>query len=332
MSKKVKVYLNKDHARNRLLIRPQNLYAVMTLNWLFDPAGSGLPPELVEKIYDDHRQLRLEFKEEAVESKFHVLYVSVEDVEETIYLMQAISVFNRVAEVPVSIYCSKKAYREVKAYSNDHIDFYVRGQQRPAIPPVDLVITFGPGALHFIRQGIPVMIIGPYGFGGLVTPEFLPFLVRCGFMGRPGGSYSEPIPEAIVREELLQIKCNKLSTVAIALRDAASKLPFLPLSGCNEVVKRAKQLHRRLYNKTMRRQLVPRIASNVEMERRGELCYVKRKCINDTLAVINHKKLVFFNKIDANADCSVLHAQSGLTEEDFWKYIYVFWEKKIIVF
>src|ERR1700722_6401053 len=197
-----KVHLNRELSKNCLLINPKDCYAVLTLNWLFDALQSGLPPELVEKLYDDHNGLLVEAPIQPGESgDFRVLYVSVDDTEEPVHLRRVIAAMNLITQMSLSIYCSKKLHRVVKDFANEHIQFVDKkeGHRVPTPLYADLVITFGPGALHFIRQEIPVMIVGPYGYGGVVTAGFLPYPPRNGFMGRPGGTYGEMIPAAIVQ-------------------------------------------------------------------------------------------------------------------------------------
>jgi hypothetical protein len=336
-SKGFKVHLHREFTKNCVLISPEDLYAVLTLNWMFDAGQSGLPAELVEKIYDDHNGLQVLADQGSGSDDFRIVYVSVGDPEDPVHLLRFISVMNRVTQVAISIYCSRDLYLKVKDYINENIQFVFkkegRGLRRPVELHYDLVITFGPGALHFIRQGIPVMIIGPYGFGGMVLPENLPYLVRDGFMGRPGGSYGEMIPSGIVQDELLHLKINRpLPAFLQQLRECVSELPFKPLSASGELIERARRLKQQLHDRDARWQLKPRIASNVEIVKKDELSYMKRLYIHDTLAVVNSKKLPFLPYIDAQENCSTLYAKSALSKTDFWKYIYMLWEKKIIVF
>jgi hypothetical protein len=67
----------------------------------------------------------------------------------------------------------------------------------------------------------PALIMALCGMG--LSPEFLPWLLRDGFMGRPGGTYGEPIPAALVREELLNVKTNPPSPVAPKLTAGVRK-------------------------------------------------------------------------------------------------------------
>jgi len=332
-----RVHLHREFTKNCVLISPANLYAVLTLNWMLDAGQSGLPVELVEKIYDDHNGLQIVADQGSGRDEFRVVYVSVDDPEQPVHLLRLISVLNRVTQVSISIYCSGDVYLQVKDYANENIQFVIkkegRGLRRPVILHYDLVITFGPGALHFIRQGIPVMIIGPYGFGGEVSPEYLPHFIRDGFMGRPGGNGGEIIPAGIVQEELLYLKVNRpLPSFLQQLRELVSELPFKPLSARDHLVQRARRFKQQLYDRDARWQLKPRIASNIEIVQKSELSYIQRMYINDTLAVVNSKKLPFLHHIDSQEDCTALHARSSLSKSDFWKYIYMFWEKKIIVF
>jgi hypothetical protein len=334
-SKQFNVYIHKDLSEDWRIVPTDGLYGVLTLNWLFDSKRCGIPPELVENMYDDHDGLAIQRKGE--DDSFSVLYISVDDVSESMHLLQAISVLNWISQMSISIYCSKERYKEVKGFANDNIAFILKGavSKHDAMlhEQFDLVMTFGPGALHFIRLGLPVILLGPYGYGGLVDPDTFPDLVRCGFLGRPGGMYGETIPAEIIQEELLFLKANRPSTETLEqVKKIAMGLPAKPGSESNSLIKIRKQLKKDLFNKATRGQFKPKIASNIKIIQKNDVSYVKRLYINDTLAELSPKKLPFFEKIDSSRNCIYLQEHSNMSREEFWRCMYMLWDKKIVVF
>lgn len=336
-SKKPIIYIHKDLSRNYALLNLRNLYGVLTVNWLFDAGLSGIPPEMVEKIYDDHAGLSLS---QSGEHPLNILYVSVEDTEEAAQLVRIISIMNSITQIPFSIYCSALRHSQVKNYANQHITFIIRSDVSPRsarkTPPLlnyNMVMTYGSGTLHFIRQGIPVMITGAYGFGGTIIPENFPYLLKNGFMGRCGGTYLEIIPSEIVQETLMHIRKNGHSETDLQqIRAMANDLPYKPLSAAGISVQKAQDLYRKLNNTKTRWQLKPKLSSNIEIHHKDGLTYIKRAYINDTLAVADPIHFQFLNTLTGHEDCASLQANTQLSKTDFWDYMYMLWSKKIIIF
>lgn len=323
------VYFHKDLSRNTAIINPRDLYGVLTVNWLFDAAQSGIPPELVDRLYEDHQGMLITSQSGSTPLK--VLYVSVEDTDEAMHLLRVISIMNAITQVSFSVYCSKQRHMEVRDVANDHISFILRN--KPLRLSYDLVITFGPGILHFIRQEIPVMVAGCHGYGGIVRPENFPFLLKEGFLGRYGGAFLEKIPFEAVQRELLTIKkYGYPATDLCRLKEIAAPLDCTPVSRADMLIQKAGELRRRLYHRKERWQLKPKLASNVSVVSKNGLSYMRRTNINDTIAVADPEKFQFLNRLKGDENCASLHIRFRMEESEFWDYLHTLWDKKIIVF
>jgi|GEM_PF-1061022 len=341
VSGKNDVYLHKAVSKNHHIIDTRHLLAVLTVNWLFDPIFSGIPPELVQKTYDDHEGLQITPESTPGAPPKKIIYISVDDQEQTAHLLQVISFMNTLPDISFTIYCPEEQQHKLKPFVNNHISFLIkktrtwglRGSSSRAALRFDGVMTFGSGVLHFLRQGIPVWIAGPYGWGGLVGTDNFPHLVKRGFMGRPGAVYGEAIPASIVNEEFTSIqKRPPPPEILEQVKHLAEEVDSIPLSTAKDWIRQAKKAKKALYDNEGRWQLRPRIASHIALVSNDGLIYCQRQTIHDTLAVVNCRRVNFLERIDGNKDCAALFAYSGMTIPAFWTQLYTLWDKKIIIF
>jgi hypothetical protein len=333
--KDISVFLHNDLSKDLLLLPLKDLYAVISLNWRFDPLRSGIPPELVEKMYDDYQGLTVEKAAVSETAVLQILYISAGSGEEGIQLLQVISLMNLIPGVVFTVCCQDAAIGQLRTYANEHIQFIrmprAGVKDKMLSGAYHLVMTFGPGALHFLRQGMPVLVAGPRGFGGLVLKENFPGLLFDSFMGRPGGNLQEPLPPLIVQEEL-QYWQQEIGSLQDEVIIEAKKVYHRPISAADEVRGKAISLFRTLQHREDRRGLKPRLASNIEFVRKAPAVYLRRKGVGDTIAVIDETKSGFMEKLTGTKDCSELQSLSGLKEKQFWEYMYQLWDQKIIVF
>jgi len=341
ISGKNEVYLHKAVSKNHQVIDTRRLVAVLTLNWLFDPIFSGIPPELVQKTHDDHEGLQIISKNIPGAPPKKIIYISVDDPEQTAHLLHVISFMNALPDLSFTIYCLEEQQNRLKPFVNNHISFLIKKTKTWRLhnsPPqatlyFDGVMTFGSGALHFLRQGIPVWIAGPYGWGGLVDTDNFPHLAKRGFMGRPGAAYGEDIPVSIVNEEFAFIQKKPPQPEALdQIKKNAEKVDSVPLSKAKDWIKQTRKSKRSIYDNEARWQLRPKIASHIALVGNNGVIYCQRQGIHDTLAVVNSLKINFLNNIDGENDCAALYKLSGMTISAFWTQLYTLWDKKIIVF
>jgi hypothetical protein len=336
-NRRFRIYIHDDISRPYVPLQTKWLYKVLTLNWHLKGAESGIAPELVEKIYNDYEGLSIKFSPCIDEKKLKLLYLSVSGSDEEHDLIRILSALNSLTEIDSSIACPGKWHEKLRPYANDNIRFIPsdRGLKRYSAigHEYNLVITFGPGALHFIRQGIPVLVAGTCGYGGIVNPDNFSYHLREGFMGRPGGKQGEPIPAGILQEDLSSLKLTpEMEGRLVNTKDLALPLDYKPLSKINESVAEAKLLKSRLFDEKVRWSLKPRLASNMTIIKKDELLYIKRSFINDILAVVNKQTFPLLDKMAGTLDFSALQRISNMEARTFWKYMYMLWQKKIIVF
>jgi hypothetical protein len=309
---------------------------IISCNWCLNPEEIGLPSEIVEKVYDDHNGLIVNYIP-LVNDRLKVLFaISVEDIDTNWqYLLKMISLFNQVPSVEFQIYGMEKHNNTLKNYSNEHILFIHNDDVETHGESIstNLVITYGPGAIHFLKQGLPVVIAGPSGLGGWVTEDNISFLIRDAFMGRPGGSVGESIPTSIFIHELLSIKESKRIDDEILFTKAFSRnLPYKQLSDAPQIMKNAHILYQQLKDLDNRWELYPRIASNIFFDETTEDVLIKRTHINDTICTLSREDINLFDKIREGHNCRELNEFLGISEDDFWEIITSLFVKRIILF
>lgn len=328
------IYRHTDPVRSFQLNEVMHCNLVLSSNWLVNAEQFGIPSEIVHRYYNDREALQVNY-EPVCEQAFKALYISVEEhVDELQYLLQVISLFNEVPSVALTVYCSQEHYVLVKDLSNEHIVFAVRSVAHELVTlSTNVIITYGPRVLHFLKQGVPVIVIGPYGFGGWVTAETLPYLFRNGFLGRPGGATGEPVPARLLVQQLLQLKkCDNTPQMSMITQQLAEHIPCQPLSKMDKVIDDATGLQQQLEDESLRWRLIPAIASNIVFTEIKEQVFLKRKVINDTVCVIAKDDKPFFDRIDGKTDCITLYELSAMSEVDFWETIHALKNRKILLF
>ena len=308
---------------------------ILTCNWFENPEKFGIPNNLVTKIYDDHNQLQIK-NNPKLNSLLRVTYIQDAKCDNELQnLLHVISIFNQLNSVSLKIYCTENYLAILQNYLNEHIQFIKKFEdnEKEISLETDVIITHGPGVIHFLKQQIPVIIIGPCGLGGWINPDNLPFLLKNGFVGRAGGTMGEYIPVEILAHELLAIKeCKDLSSILTANKEFVDSLPYKPLSAANKIVDEHKALQKNLYDPHARWQMNPFIASNILFKEATDTVAIKRKHIHDTLCTVSKEDMGFFKAINGKTTCETLCKATQMDEDNFWETIYSLNEKTIILF
>lgn len=316
-------------------IKNNNISSVISCNWFENPERYGISNDRIIKVYNDHNNLQIKNATQLDDSLTLTYIQDTKSENELLNLLQVIAIFNQLNSAILNIYCDGYYFNILKDYSNEHIQFIKKNTDDGEEMPIEtnVIITYGPGAIHFLKRGIAVVIIGPYGLGGWVTLDNFAYLLKSGFAGRPGGTIGEYIPVQILAHELLSIKeCKDLSSVLIANKEYADNLPYKPLSAANEIIEEDNALQEQLHHRERRWELQPFVASNILFEQVGKTIAIKRKHIHDTLCTISQEDMSFFKAINGKANCKCLFKDFQMDEDDFWETLYSLNEKKIILF
>ena len=307
----------------------------LSTNLMEDFETFGIPNEITEKVFNDYP-----FKTDSRITKFDdplkIIYIPDQYVNwELKNELSIISIFNQLVTINFTIICEEGYIELLKQYSNQNISFLSKVEVANGEIKLNahIIITHGSSVIHFLKQQIPVIIAGPYGFGGWVTSQNISYLIKNGFLGRAGGTFGEMIPVELIAHEVLAIKeCKTLQSMLKEAKEFADNLSYKPLSEANEIIERFENRKAQWEHHSNRWRLEPFIASNILFKEAGETIMITRKYIHDTLCTISQEDLPFFQKINGEINCEELFKNSGLEENEFWEIMYSLNEQKIILY
>lgn len=310
---------------------PQNLTTsfVLTTNWLLKPHESGFPEELAYKAYDNCNGLQVK-KSLEKKSKLRVTYISnIGDNEELYFLMRIISAFNKMSSIQRTIYCGKTDIEYLKQISNEGIEFVLREEQQQL--ETEVILCFGSSAIHFLKSGLPVIIVGTYGLGGHITPENFEFLLKKGFMGRPGGAYNEEIPIELLAEEILEVQYSRILLNQNKQIQALIKKKQIP--DYDTLYNQLESFSIEYWISDIKRrwQLDMQLASNIQILTNGKKTFLVRQHINDVMASFNEVEALFFKYLLEKRSSKEAYNKAAIPIKDFWLMVSVLWDKKIII-
>lgn len=290
---------------------------------------SGLPTEFVNFV-----DMNAEVPSLKLVSDNSIAYYSPLEGDTKEQVMSIIKLFNQLPLINITVYLSNEIHRYVGCFANQNITFYCYSNPADLFIESNKIITFGFSARYFIQKKIPTIIIGPYGFGGWVTPENINYLLKENFRGRPGGRYNETLHHEILEDEILEIKEStnlehilneNFSIIDNYLNDNIIK-------NINSIITDMNELYSNWIDSSKKWFLKPKLVSNVLTRRNNDTLCVQRKVINDVLFSLPESDFDFLDDLKNNLTCRDLQVKHELTEEDFWEIITPLWELKAIYF
>lgn len=85
-----------------------------------------------------------------------------------------------------------------------------------------LIIADDQFAIKGIMLKKPVLLLGSYGYGGLITNDNIDLLYKYGFTGRPGGNFDEHLPFELINydfQEAHHLSDNELEAAKMKLKN-----------------------------------------------------------------------------------------------------------------
>lgn len=85
-----------------------------------------------------------------------------------------------------------------------------------------LIIADDQFAIKGIMLKKPVLLLGSYGYGGLITNDNIDLLYKYGFTGRPGGNFDEHLPFELINydfQEAYHLSDNELEAAKMKLKN-----------------------------------------------------------------------------------------------------------------
>ncbi|NLR56937.1 hypothetical protein HGH93_02410 [Chitinophaga polysaccharea] len=278
--------------------------------------------------YQDYQE-RFKLVKQSEQENFSVSVVLPvgDEFDMLIYLL---SLLNGI-DINIKIFCSADLVIKAAEYSNMHIEFFDINCDEIIIGS-DVVITYGLSVLYFVKKEIPVLIIGPYGIGGWVTPGNFMDLYSNGFLGRVGGELWEIVSPDIFKDELFLAKNNfDLEVILTENRNMANLLPYIPHSSSVLYIENRKNRLLVVLDNDKRWAVIPSLASNLRFIKSDQDVFIRRAHLNDTIAIISHSDSIFFDDITGENSFRYIFDKHDMSEDDFWGFIYSLIEKSIVV-
>jgi hypothetical protein len=301
------------------------------LNDIPEPEQIGLARENVIQAYEDFSNCRFTLLNKTDEPLEIACIVPAKSVN-GLYVFQLIALLNRLPSVRFSLYIHPAIVNEVASICNQHIRVIAFFADEKITIHTHLVLTYGLRAIHFLRTGIPLFILGPNGLGGLVTPINLPFLFHSRFMGRPGGSLHELIPEDMMAHELGLFKdVQNVDSFLKEIQGIALAFPIKSISEERCIQNASMQKLQEAYtNKASRENLVPKLSSNMRMIKQGHALIIRRTGLHDTLCTMDNEEAGFLKDINGIHTCGFIREKHNLADNEFWEIIDILLQKYII--
>lgn len=310
---------------------PQNLTTcyVLTTNLLIKPYESGFPEELTYKAYDTCCAVQVK-KKFSNKNKLNVTYISNKgENDEFFFLIRIISLFNKMPSIQRSIYCSQAHIKYLKQIANEGIQFLSR--EEPQLIETELILCFGSSAIHFLLLGIPVIIVGTFGLGGLITQKNFEQFFKKGFMGRPGGAQNEEIPIELLAEEILEAQHSRMLLNQTKQIQALIQKKQIP--DYETLYNQLKTFSIDYWLNDIKRRwhIKMQLASNIQIFTKGKKTFLVRQHINDVMASFNEEEALFFKYLLEKRSAMEAYNKASIPIKDFWQMVSVLWDKKIII-
>lgn len=291
----------------------------------------GFAQENVVSAYEDYPNISFQLTKNETEQLsiacfLPSIYVKVP------YLFQLVSILNQLPSSNFSLYIHPQNKEFLQPFCNEHINVIEVKEHEEITIKTNILLTYGMATVHFLKIGFPVLILGPNGLGGLVTPDNLNFLYQTKFMGRPGGTLYERMPVQMVAHEVGFFKdLPAYDELVQENRTIAKSFKITPLSKTKNQQKLQSHQLREIYNNELtRKNLLPKLCSNMLLIRSGEMTLIRRTRLFDTLCIVNYEDAEFIKEMNGKNNCIDIQEKHNIGDAEFWQIIEVFLDKGII--
>ncbi|MEM8937937.1 MAG: hypothetical protein AAGC64_01165 [Bacteroidota bacterium] len=290
---------------------------------------SGYPHELIRPVDMSFDSPNLSYNSEGP-----MIYFASNGYDTEINVLEIIKLFNCIPSKDIIIYLDGKIFERINDFANDNIKFEVYKEPDDLNISVSVVLTHGYSTRAFIRQKIPIIVLGPYGLGGWVTPDNIGFLFKRNFKGRPGGNHGETIPLEVLVDELVEIKdCKDINTILQENERILTKyISQFHYYSMEKVIEKFSTIFLKIMSPNERELLKPYLASNVKILENQEYTYAQRDITEDVLFSLPKDENEFVKDLNAQMTCSQLQRKYEMQPNEFWETIMFLWDRKAIIF
>jgi hypothetical protein len=239
----------------------------------------------------------------------------------------------------LKIMCSMKQRSLLSSYSNFNTRFMnLMSNTEDHIIDADIILGSEWLALIGISKLKPTIIVGKFGYGGMVTPENIYEFIKNDFIGRPGGSEYEKIPISLLTQEIINVyySRNLMATLdknykAIMKKFSLRKKEDSLINDFRKIISLDKFVNN--INKFMK--LRPKLASNIVIYKTNSDKWIVAKIlISKILATIGKKEYRIIKDLNGKKNLETIYKSncSSLSREEFATFLKELWNEKIIFF
>jgi hypothetical protein len=303
---------------------------IYTCNWEIDFEEIGIGEQVVSRVYEVFHNLEVVFEPHNPPEKKKLVYISPRANDAWRQTLRLIAVFNLIIDYELTICCEPSSIPSLKKFSNQHIHFtgFEKEQESKLVVQAYCVLSYGPSVLQFVNSGIRTVVVGPKGYGGLVTPHTIEYFLEQGFMGRCGGFKNEPLPPSLLFEDLGKALCiDTFETDQIVLIEkikASGKMPLQASPG-NEEQTSIPEIDR-----LISRNLQAVLASNIILLKKKGKLVVQRKATNDVIVILEPPFSEWLQPVNGVLNVPQLLALAGDRKTSCLKFIQQLLEQKVI--
>lgn len=236
---------------------------------------------------------------------------------------------------------------KLKPLANDNVTFIpYEGDHTTLLSDCDILVSAGAIAVKGLLSGLPVIVAGKHGFGGLVTEDNLPAFIASGFNGRPGHHTAERIPPTLLLEEINYVadiagteELECLLTFSLHNIRQLSTYCWEPaFSRIQQVFEQQRMLVKMVADNGQLLQLVPKLSSSVIIEKSitsSEQPYWLRNIhTNKVLAVVDDYETKLLGQCNGKNTIAALAGILGAEYDinDCLAFVRLLWEARIMIF
>lgn len=260
--------------------------------------------------------------------------------------LSVIKAFNCLLHLPFCVIAPQAAIDKLTSVANDNITFLrSTGNYSSYLSECKLLVASGGTAVKALLYGIPVIVAGRYGFGGLVTEDNWASFVSSHFLGRPGEHPGERISTVGRAQEIIYTleiigtpEWTHLSDISAANRERLKTYCLdAALTLARQQLAEKELLARYIDDSVLALQLKPVLSLSFQADERTEFSsrtyWLRNINTNKVLAVVSDDEMRLIHECDGRN--SLLELVQNLGADygtgDCIAFIRSLWELRIIM-
>lgn len=296
---------------------------------------TNYPYELTETLSTPASILKDNRATSNINEKLNVAFIS-DNVDINIG-KQLISFFNEIDRVCFKMYVREELFCIYSDYINTKIELKSFKNYQKELLNNDLVIGCRKPIIDAITNGIPSVVAGEKGFGGLVNPENIEAHRKNNFNGRIGGTKGERIPINLLSFELewsesyLNTNFKMLKELALYLHEYNNE--NILVSKIEYRLDFVFSMHKKINNTIESLMtLKPAIVKNIIIHNNENTYTIKRIGSMKSLLEITLEESILLQLMNGTQKLSTILKHVKVKKVELSKFVLYMWKEKILYF